>query len=165
MAAWFGGRVFCCFAGIEIAIVWFAADAARMAHLPNPTIHYWSILGRVLIYTVVAVLLALLRERRDELELAVQRKTARLQQEIAERARVEREILQISNREQQRFAYDLHDGLGNARRGNAENQAASGKVEWSRDFTKSRCHYWVNKGGDASPPHQDADVAATRWEV
>lgn len=112
MAGWFGGRVFCCFAGIETAIVWFVADEARIAHFPDPAIHYWSILVRLLIYTVVAVLFALLRERRDELELALQRKTARLQQETAERTRAEHEILQISNREQQRLAYDLHDGLG-----------------------------------------------------
>jgi len=112
MAAWFGGRVFCCFAGIETAIVWFAADQARVAYLPDPAIHYWSILVRLLIYTVVAVLIALLRERRDELELAVQRKTARLQQETAERTRAEREILEVSSRERQRIAYELHDGLG-----------------------------------------------------
>jgi signal transduction histidine kinase len=112
MAGWFGGRVFCCFAGIETAIVWLAADEARLAPLPVPAIHYWSILVRLLIYTLVAMLFALLRERRDELELAVERKTARLQQEIAERTRAEREILEISNHEQQRFAYDLHDGLG-----------------------------------------------------
>jgi hypothetical protein len=74
-AGWFGGRVFCCFVGIETAIVWFAADEARMAQLSDPAIHYWSMLVRLLIYTVVAVLFALLRERRDELELAVQLKT------------------------------------------------------------------------------------------
>lgn len=112
MAGWFGGRIFSCFAGIESAVVWFAAGEARMAHCAHPAIHYWSILVRVLIYTVVAAILALLRERRDELELAVQRNTELLQQETAERARVEREILEICNREQQRFAYDLHDGLG-----------------------------------------------------
>jgi signal transduction histidine kinase len=112
MAGWFGGRVFCSFAAIETAIVWFAADEARMAHFPEPAIHYWSILVRLLIYTAVALPIALLRERRDELELAVQRKTTRLQQEIAERTRAEREVLEISNREQQRAAYDLHDGLG-----------------------------------------------------
>jgi signal transduction histidine kinase len=83
-----------------------------MAHFPGPAIHYWSILVGLLIYTVVAVLFALLRERRDELELAVQRNTAHLQQEIAERTRAEGEILEISNRDQERFAYDLHDGLG-----------------------------------------------------
>ena len=47
------------------------------------------------------------REHRDELERDVQRKTARLQEEIAERTRAEREIVQISNREQRRFAYAL----------------------------------------------------------
>src|SRR5215468_438817 len=56
MAGWFGGRIFCCLAGIETAIVWFAADEARVADLPDPAIHYWSILVRLLVYTVVAVL-------------------------------------------------------------------------------------------------------------
>jgi len=83
-----------------------------MANFPGPAIHYWNILVHLLIYTVVALLFALLREHRDELERDVQRKTARLQEEIAERTRAESEIVQISNREQQRFAYDLHDGLG-----------------------------------------------------
>src|SRR5512133_3303453 len=44
MAGWFGGRIFCCFAAIETAIVWFAADEARMAGSPHSAIHYWSIL-------------------------------------------------------------------------------------------------------------------------
>jgi signal transduction histidine kinase len=112
MAGWFGGRVFCCFAGIETAFIWFAADEAQMVNFPGPAIHYWNILVRLLVYTVVALLFALLREHRDELERDVQRKTARLQEEIAERTRAESEIVQISNRERQRFAYDLHDGLG-----------------------------------------------------
>jgi len=29
--------------GLKPAIVWFAADEARMAHFPYPAIHYWSI--------------------------------------------------------------------------------------------------------------------------
>jgi len=112
MAAWFGGRVFCCFAAIETAIVWFAAEEARMTGSPGPATHYWSLLIRLLIYTAIATLIALLREHRDELQRDVQRKTARLKAEIANRSQAEREILQISNREQQRFAHDLHDGLG-----------------------------------------------------
>jgi signal transduction histidine kinase len=112
MAAWFGGRVFCCFAAIETAIVWFAADEARMTGSPSTATHHWSLLIRLLIYTAIATLIAFLREHRDELERDVQRKAARLKAEIANRTRAEREILQISNREQQRFAHDLHDGLG-----------------------------------------------------
>jgi signal transduction histidine kinase len=35
-----------------------------------------------------------------------------LQREVAERARLEREVIEICAREQQRIAYDLHDGVG-----------------------------------------------------
>ena len=38
--------------------------------------------------------------------------TAKLEQEIADRRRLERQILEISEREQQRIGKDLHDGLG-----------------------------------------------------
>jgi signal transduction histidine kinase len=54
----------------------------------------------------------LIRARRDQLAGAVKEKTALLKQEIVERARVEREVIDICAREQRRIAYDLHDNLG-----------------------------------------------------
>lgn len=55
----------------------------------------------------------------DELEARVQRRTAELteanrslQNEIAERARLEREIIQVAAKEQQRIGQELHDGIG-----------------------------------------------------
>ena len=41
-----------------------------------------------------------------------QQKTALLEKEVAERARLEREVIEICAREQRRIAYDLHDGVG-----------------------------------------------------
>src|SRR5438477_1670082 len=52
------------------------------------------------------------QQHRDELEQLRQRKTALLQKEVAERARLEREVIEICAREQRRIAYDLHDGVG-----------------------------------------------------
>ncbi len=51
-------------------------------------------------------------EQRDELKQLSQQKTALLEREVAERARLEREVIDICAREQRRIAYDLHDSMG-----------------------------------------------------
>ncbi len=51
-------------------------------------------------------------KQRAELQKIRERRTAFLEREIAERARVEREVIENCAREQRRIAYDLHDGLG-----------------------------------------------------
>jgi len=52
------------------------------------------------------------QEQRDELEQLRQQRTALLEKEVAERARLEREVIDICAREQRRIAYDLHDSVG-----------------------------------------------------
>jgi signal transduction histidine kinase len=52
------------------------------------------------------------QKHRDELEQLRQEKTALLEKEVTERARLEREVIEICAREQRRIAYDLHDGVG-----------------------------------------------------
>ena len=54
----------------------------------------------------------LTQQQRDELEQLRQQKTALLEKEVAERARLEREVIDICAREQRRIAYDLHDSVG-----------------------------------------------------
>ena len=54
----------------------------------------------------------LAHQQRSELERLRQQKTAFLEREIAERARLEREVIESCAREQRRIAYDLHDGVG-----------------------------------------------------
>ena len=48
----------------------------------------------------------------EELEQLRQQRTALLEREVAERARLEREVIDICAREQRRIAYDLHDSVG-----------------------------------------------------
>ena len=55
---------------------------------------------------------ALAQQQRGELERLRQQKTAFLEREVAERARLEREVIESCAREQRRIAYDLHDGIG-----------------------------------------------------
>jgi PAS domain S-box-containing protein len=52
------------------------------------------------------------QQQRDELEQLRQQKTASLEREVAERARLEREVIDICAHEQRRIAYDLHDSVG-----------------------------------------------------
>src|SRR5438067_2880971 len=54
----------------------------------------------------------LAQQQRNELERLRQQKTAFLEREVAERARLEREVIESCGREQRRIAYDLHDGVG-----------------------------------------------------
>lgn len=72
-----------------------------------------------------------LRDAHGELERRVQERTAELDEanadlkrENAERQRLEREILAISDRERQRIGQDLHDGLGQQLTGIAMMQSA-----------------------------------------
>ena len=55
---------------------------------------------------------ALARRQRHELEQLRQQRTAFLEREVAERARLEREVIESCAREQRRIAYELHDGVG-----------------------------------------------------
>jgi PAS domain S-box-containing protein len=54
----------------------------------------------------------LAQQQSDELEQLRQQRTALLEKEVADRARLEREVIEICAREQRRIAYDLHDGVG-----------------------------------------------------
>ena len=54
----------------------------------------------------------LARKHRDGLEKIRQRRNAFLERELAERARVDRDVVESCAREQRRIAYDLHDGVG-----------------------------------------------------
>jgi PAS domain S-box len=54
----------------------------------------------------------LAQQQRSELERLRRQKTAFLEREVAERARLEREVIESCAREQRRIAYELHDGVG-----------------------------------------------------
>src|SRR5262249_36546202 len=52
------------------------------------------------------------RRLNQNLETAVEQKTAALHEEMRERSRVEQAVLEISSQEQRHIAHELHDGLG-----------------------------------------------------
>lgn len=53
-----------------------------------------------------------LLEARRDLEMRVQERTAELRSEMAEREKLEKELLEAKENEQRRISHDLHDGLG-----------------------------------------------------
>jgi signal transduction histidine kinase len=111
-AAWFGGRRLSLIAAFVSAATWFTAGTPVGSQHSTALIHFWNATSRLLVCSLVAYLFSSLRKQRDGLQTIVQENTALLAREIAERARVQREVIDICAREQRRIAYDLHDNLG-----------------------------------------------------
>lgn len=111
LAAWFVGRMFGLTMSVLSVLVWVAGDLAAGAHYSRPWILAWNAVILTVFYFVVVALLCHLREAQRDLEMRVQQRTAALTREIAERERLEAEILKVSEREQRRIGHELHDGL------------------------------------------------------
>ncbi len=111
LAAWFVGKG----AGVVISILsvlaWLAGDWVAGVHYAEPSVVIWNGAIALVFYLVVVWLLSSLRSLHLELEERVRLRTAALTQEIAERERLEMEIMQVSEREQWRIGRDLHDNL------------------------------------------------------
>lgn len=54
----------------------------------------------------------LLKKAQENLEKRVDERTKELQKEISHRKKIEEQIIEVSEREQQRISHDLHDSLG-----------------------------------------------------
>ena len=112
LAAWFVGRGFgAADVGLErrwsgSEATWRRAPTTRIRSSP-----VWNALILMVFYLMVVWLLASLRSLQRDLEATVRERTQALRHEMAERQRLEEEILQISEREQRRIGHDLHDSL------------------------------------------------------
>jgi signal transduction histidine kinase len=111
LAAWFVGRGFAVFVSILSVAVSLGGDVAKGAHFSSPLVPAWNAVIAIAFYLVVVWLLTILHSLQRELEARVQQRTTALKEEMAERERLERELLEISEREQHRIGQDLHDSL------------------------------------------------------
>ncbi len=111
VAVWYVGRGFGFFISLLSVAISMAADLANGAHFINPFVPIWNTVVLLAFYLVVAWILANLRSLNRNLENQVQQRTNALTEEIVERERLERELLEISEREQRRIGQDLHDSL------------------------------------------------------
>lgn len=92
--------------------LWLAGDFAAGAHYANPLLPCWNAAVALVTYLVVIWLFAAAQTLQRDLEERVQQRTAALTAEVAERERLGKAILEISERERRSIGHDLHDGLG-----------------------------------------------------
>ena len=110
-AVWFGNRLIGVWvATFSTAVSITANELIRVPH-QSPHVIAWNALVLMLFYLVVILILDRWHDLQQNLGKAVQQRTAALQAEVRERQRLEKEVLSISEREQQRIGRDLHDGL------------------------------------------------------
>jgi signal transduction histidine kinase len=111
LVTWYVGRGVGLFMSVLSIIVWIGGDLAAGARYSNPAIAVWNALILLVLYLIVVLLISALRALQSDLESRVEERTQALRHEMAERERLEEEILQVSEREQRRIGHDLHDNL------------------------------------------------------
>ena len=112
LAAWFVGRSFAMTVSLLSVGIGVVADLGAGAAYAHKAVLIWNAAIVLGFFLVVAVLLVRLRESLADLETRVRQRTAALTEEMVERDRLEKEVLEISEREQRRIGHDLHDSLG-----------------------------------------------------
>jgi signal transduction histidine kinase len=90
---------------------WLVGDILAGAHFANPFVPGWNALIALVTYLVVVWLLASVIALHRDMEERVVQRTAALIEEIAERVRLEKVVLEITERERRAIGHDLHDGL------------------------------------------------------
>jgi len=89
--------------------IWILGDWAAGMH--SSFILVWNGVITMTSYMIVLVLLAWLKSSHEMQETRIRQRTAALREEMAERERLEKEILRISESERRRIGCDLHDNL------------------------------------------------------
>ena len=111
LAAWYVGRPFGVGISVACVTVSVVGDYAAGASYPNVLVPIWNGAIELSVYFVVVKILTSLSKLHDELEERVRQRTTALTAEMQERGRLERELLEVSEREQRRIGHDLHDGV------------------------------------------------------
>lgn len=111
VAARFVGPVFALFISALSVAAWIGGDLIVNPGFWDTFTIGWNVVIQFTSYAVVVMLITNLRNLRGALEDRVRQRAAALTREIAERERLERELLDVSEREQRRIGQDLHDGL------------------------------------------------------
>jgi signal transduction histidine kinase len=90
------------------AVVWLFANIAAGERYSDFLTPIWNTAIRLSVFLMVIILFS----ARDNLRKLVDQRTEKLREEILERSRLEKELLEIAESEQRRIGHDLHDSLG-----------------------------------------------------
>lgn len=105
LSAWTLGLAPALAVAVASVAVWMLANVANdNVDLINPAVATWNGGVQLMSYVVVAWTISRVRTLQLELEQRVQERTAKL-------SAAQRDVLEISEREQRRIGQDLHDGL------------------------------------------------------
>ena len=103
-------------AGVGVAIIasiiWFYVDAGLRPAYSQPIIAVWNGLMRLLFFFVAVLAAMMIKRMKHQLLREVSRRDLDLRGEVRRRRQLEKELVELSAREQVRIAQDLHDGLG-----------------------------------------------------
>lgn len=112
LAAWVIGPSFAIFISALSVFVWAIGGVVAGGHdFLAPYVLAWNASVQLASYVVVVLALTNLRTLQRQLEARVAQRAAALTLEIENREKLQRELLDVSEREQRRFGQDLHDGL------------------------------------------------------
>ena len=111
LAAWFVNAWFAVSIAILSVLISVIGTLVAGAHYSTDFVAVWLILVRLTFYLMIIWLMGQLKWMQDVLESKVAERTSALKQEVAGRMLLEQELLDISEREQQRIGHDLHDSL------------------------------------------------------
>ena len=110
LSTWFGGLRSGLLVSFAATAVWLTLDSRGVSY-SRPFIPYWNALVRMGFFLLTALLLNRVRSLTLNLEALITKRTAALVSEVEQRKQVEREVAEVSQREQERLAYELHDQL------------------------------------------------------
>jgi signal transduction histidine kinase len=110
-ALWNVGSVFALLIAVLSTASWLLGDWAAGVVYPNRFVAVWNTLITFGFYLVVIWLASRLKLFHQMLETRIRDRTAALRQEVAARERLEKEVIEVAERERRRIGYDLHDTL------------------------------------------------------
>ena len=103
LIVWFGNRNLAIVISIFCALAWWWADSAVGHRYSSEWVRIWDVIVRLMFFCLVMFAGSVFKQQRD---------SNRARIELLEKSQqLEREIVDISEREQQRIGRDLHDGI------------------------------------------------------
>jgi len=111
ISAWFTTRTVSYVVALLCVVVSSAGDIQPRESEFSGLVLLWNALTALSFYVIISELLQRLRQFTHNLESLVSERTRALSDEIAQRKSLEREILDLGERERHKLGQDLHDGL------------------------------------------------------